>query len=157
MARIISGKELSIKEKMKEEILYYKRVYERLPHLVVVLVGDDPASKSYVKGKEQASLEIGIENTTICLPDDITEESLLAKIDELNNDDTVDGILVQMPLPKHLNSRIIQNAISPLKDVDGLTDINMGMLVHKKNCLIPCTPLVAKKRRYDTLYTKRNY
>ena len=95
MARIISGKELSlsIKEKMKEEILYYKRVYERLPHLVVVLVGDDPASKSYVKGKEQASLEIGIENTTICLPDDITEESLLAKIDELNNDDNVDGIL----------------------------------------------------------------
>ena len=121
MASIISGKELSrsIKEKMKEEILYYKRVYERLPHLAVILVGNDPASKSYVKGKEQASAEIGIENTTICLPDDISEESLLMKIDELNNDNNVDGILVQLPLPAHINKEHVIERIRLDKDVDG--------------------------------------
>lgn len=142
MARIISGKELSlsIKEKMKEEIIYYKRVYERLPHLVVVLVGDDPASKSYVKGKEQASLEIGIENTTICLPDDITEESLLVKIDELNNDDNVDGILVQLPLPLHINKEHVIERIRLDKDVDGFHPLNVAALWQKRAGMIPCTP-----------------
>lgn len=142
MARVISGKELalSIKQKLKEDVLYYNREYERLPHLVVILVGDDPASKSYVKGKEQASIEIGIRNTTIVFPADIKEETLLTKIDELNNDDSVDGILVQLPLPKHINKEHVIERIKLDKDVDGFHPLNVAALWQKRPAMIPCTP-----------------
>lgn len=142
MARVISGKELalSIRQKLKEDVLYYNREYERLPHLVVILVGDDPASKSYVKGKEQASIEIGIRNTTIVFPSDIKEETLLTKIDELNNDDSVDGILVQLPLPKHINKEHVIERIKLDKDVDGFHPLNVAALWQKRPAMIPCTP-----------------
>lgn len=142
MASIISGKELSksIKDKLKEEIVYYKRVYKRLPQLVVILVGDDPASESYVKGKEKASLEIGMLNKTIILPKDISEEKLLNQIDILNNDDTVDGILVQLPLPKHINKDHVLDRINPSKDVDGFHYANVASLWQRRKGMIPCTP-----------------
>ena len=102
--------------------------YGRVPHLVVVLVGDDPASVSYVTGKAKASAEVGIRNTTIRRPDTITEEELLALIAELNADDGVDGILVQLPLPKHIDSAKVIAAIDCAKDVDGFHPLNLSLI-----------------------------
>lgn len=142
MAKIINGKELStsIKNKMKEELLYYKRIYNRLPKLAVVLVGNDPGSQSYVRGKEKASLEVGILNETIVKDASITEAELLALIDELNNDSTVDGILVQLPLPEHINKSKVLERIRFDKDVDGFHPVNVAKLWQKKKCIVPCTP-----------------
>lgn len=137
--QILDGKEVKrIKlEELKNEVLKLDRPLG----LTVIQVGDDSASNIYVKQKSKMANNLEFNFNHIKLEEDVTEEEVLKIINSLNRDNCVDGILVQMPLPEHLNSRIIQNAISPLKDVDGLTDINMGMLVHKKNCLIPCTPL----------------
>lgn len=137
--QILDGKEVKrIKlEELKNEVLKLDRPLG----LTVIQVGDDSASNIYVKQKSKMASNLGFNFNYIKLEEDVREEDILKIIDDLNRDNNVDGILVQMPLPEHLNSRVIQNAISPLKDVDGLTDINMGMLVHKKNCLIPCTPL----------------
>lgn len=137
--QILDGKEVKrIKlEELKNEVLKLDRPLG----LTVIQVGDDSASNIYVKQKSKMASNLGVNFNHIKLEEDVREEEILKIIDDLNRDNNVDGILVQMPLPEHLNSRVIQNAISPLKDVDGLTDINMGMLVHKKNCLIPCTPL----------------
>ena len=137
--QILDGKEVKrIKlEELKNEVLKLDRPLG----LTVIQVGDDSASNIYVKQKSKMANNLEFNFNHIKLEEDVREEEILKIIDDLNRDNNVDGILVQMPLPEHLNSRVIQNAISPLKDVDGLTDINMGMLVHKKNCLIPCTPL----------------
>ena len=131
--QILDGKEVKrIKlEELKNEVLKLDRPLG----LTVIQVGDDSASNIYVKQKSKMANNLEFNFNHIKLEENVTEEEVL----KINN--CVDGILVQMPLPEHLNSRIIQNTISPLKDVDGLTDINMGMLVHKKNCLVPCTPL----------------
>lgn len=109
--------------------------------LVVIQVGDDPASNIYIKQKEKLSKEIGINFNHIKLPNDIKENDIISIIDKYNNDDTIDGILLQLPIPKHLNAYNIQNAISPFKDVDGLTDVNIGKLCHNSDALVPCTPL----------------
>lgn len=137
--QILDGKEVKrIKlEELKNEVLKLDRPLG----LTVIQVGDDSASNIYVKQKSKLANNLEFNFNHIKLEENVTEEEVLNIINSLNRDNCVDGILVQMPLPEHLNSRIIQNTISPLKDVDGLTDINMGMLVHKKNCLIPCTPL----------------
>ena len=137
--QILDGKEVKrIKlEELKNEVLKLDRPLG----LTVILVGDDSASNIYVKQKSKMANNLEFNFNHIKLEENVTEEEVLKIINSLNRDNCVDGILVQMPLPEHLNSRIIQNTISPLKDVDGLTDINMGMLVHKKNCLVPCTPL----------------
>lgn len=137
--QILDGKEVKrIKlEELKNEVLKLDRPLG----LTVIQVGDDSASNIYVKQKSKMANNLEFNFNHIKLEEDVTEEEVLKIINSLNKDNCVDGILVQMPLPEHLNSRIIQNTISPLKDVDGLTDINMGMLVHKKNCLVPCTPL----------------
>ncbi len=142
MAIVISGKELATlrRNKMKEEVIEFGKKYDRLPHLVVILVGEDPGSVSYVTGKGKACVEIGIKNTTIKKPVTITEKELLDLIDELNNDDTVDGILVQLPLPKHINSNLVINAISPKKDVDGFHPINVASLYLKQEGIVSCTP-----------------
>ena len=105
MAVVISGKQLALDNKlaMKESIPSLIEKYGRAPHLAVILVGEDPGSVSYVKGKEKACAEIGITNTTIRKAANITEDELKALVVELNNDDTVDGILVQLPLPNHIN------------------------------------------------------
>ena len=114
--------------------------YGRVPHLVVVLVGDDPASVSYVTGKAKASAEVGIRNTTIRKPETISEAELLGIIAELNADAEVDGILVQLPLPKHIDEDRVIAAIRREKDVDGFHPLNVANLWLKQPCTLPCTP-----------------
>jgi len=142
MATVISGKELATirRNEMKEKVVEFSKKYSRLPHLVVILVGDNPASVSYVTGKGKACEEIGIKNTTIKKPENISEGELLNIIDELNNDNTVDGILVQLPLPKHINPDLVINAITPSKDVDGFHPINVASLYLKQPGIVSCTP-----------------
>ena len=142
MAIVISGKELATirRNKMKEEVIEFGKKYSRLPHLVVILVGDNPASVSYVTGKGKACEEIGIKNTTIKKPENITKKELLNIIDELNNDSTVDGILVQLPLPKHINPDLVINSIAPAKDVDGFHPFNVASLYLKQPGIVSCTP-----------------
>lgn len=139
---IISGKELalSLKQEMALEVATFPEKYGRVPHLVVILVGEDPGSVSYVTGKAKASAEVGVKNTTIRKSEDISEEELLAIIDELNEDDEVDGILVQLPLPKHIDSDKVIAAIKAEKDVDGFHPTNVANLWLKKPCVLPCTP-----------------
>ena len=142
MAKIISGKDLSVKLKaeMAEQVKTFPEKYGRVPHLVVILVGEDPASQSYVKGKANASEVVGIKNTTILKPADISEAELLGLIDQLNADDTVDGILVQLPLPDHISEDKVIAAISKDKDVDGFHPLNVAALWMKQPCTVPCTP-----------------
>lgn len=142
MAQVISGKELALKKRleMKEEVATFNLKYGRVPHLAVVLVGEDPGSVSYVRGKEQACIEIGIKNTTIRKPDTISQSELLDIVNELNTDPLVDGILVQLPLPKHMDSDFIINAIVPEKDVDGFHPKNVASLYLKQPGIISCTP-----------------
>ena len=142
MAKIISGKDLSVKLKaeMAEQVKTFPEKYGRVPHLVVILVGEDPASQSYVKGKAKASEVVGIKNTTILKPADISEAELLGLIDQLNADDTVDGILVQLPLPDHISEDKVIAAIYKDKDVDGFHPLNVAALWMKQPCTVPCTP-----------------
>ena len=142
MGIIVSGKDLakSLKDQMAVEVPQLLNKYGRLPHLVVILVGEDPGSVSYVKGKEKACIESGIKNTTIRKTADITEEELLNIIDELNNDNTVDGILVQLPLPKHINTDKVIESVRFDKDVDGFHPLNVASLYLKQPGVVPCTP-----------------
>ena len=139
---IISGKELSarLKAEMAEQVAGFPAKYGRVPHLVVILVGDDPASVSYVTGKAKASDVVGIRNTTVRKPDTISEEELLSLIRELNADDTVDGILVQLPLPKHISEAKVIETIAKEKDVDGFHPLNVAALWQKQPCTVACTP-----------------
>lgn len=139
---IINGKELSksIKEGLAEKVVALEKEHGRTPNLVVVLVGDDPGSVSYVTGKAKAATEVGIRNTTLRRDVSITEEELLGIVAELNNDDDVDGILVQLPLPKHIDEQKVIAAISPEKDVDAFHPLNVASLWLKQPCILPCTP-----------------
>lgn len=140
-AEVINGKELAaeIKAEMKAEV---SRLREQglIPHLTVVLVGDDPASKSYINGKKKASGEIGISSQIIELPSSTTEKELLELIDRLNHDRDVHGILVQLPLPEHIQEQSIIEAIDPAKDVDGFHPINVGRMMTGKDSFLSCTP-----------------
>ena len=142
MAYIINGKELalSLKQEMAADVATFTEKYGRVPHLVVILVGEDPGSVSYVTGKAKASAEVGIKNTTIRREATITEDELLGIIDELNADAEVDGILVQLPLPKHIDSDKVIAAIHAEKDVDGFHPMNVANLWLKQPCTLPCTP-----------------
>lgn len=140
--KIISGKDLAreLKEDVAKRVVEVKETYGRVPHLVVILVGEDPASMSYVKGKGRDAEEVGFRNTTIRKPDTISEAELLELIDTLNKDDEVDGILVQLPLPKHIDEAKVIEAIRHEKDVDGFHPMNVAYLWQKQSCLLPCTP-----------------
>ena len=142
MATVVSGKELSqeLKDSMKSEVVQLKEQYGRVPHLVVVLVGNNPSSISYVTGKEKACEYVGIKNSTIKLDEATTEEALINLIEELNIDESVDGILVQLPLPKHISEEKIIETIAIEKDVDGFHPLNVANLWLKKECMLPCTP-----------------
>ncbi|NLC43237.1 MAG: bifunctional methylenetetrahydrofolate dehydrogenase/methenyltetrahydrofolate cyclohydrolase FolD [Clostridiales bacterium] len=142
MAIIIDGKKIAkyIKETIKEDIKELKQQHSLIPGLCVVLVGDDPASMVYVRNKERACKEVGISSTVIYMKEETTEEELLTTINTLNQDNRVHGILVQLPLPKHINEESIINAISPSKDVDGFHPIHAGMLMNGQQGLEPCTP-----------------
>ena len=139
---IISGKELSSKMKleMAEQVSAFPEKYGRVPHLVVILVGEDPGSVSYVTGKAKASELVGIKNTTIRKDISITEEELLNLIIELNNDKEVDGILVQLPLPKHISGAKVIETIAKEKDVDGFHPLNVAALWQKQSGTVACTP-----------------
>ena len=108
--------------------------------LAVVIVGDDPASKIYVRNKKKSCEECGIKSLEFALEENTSQEELLALIDKLNNDDEVNGVLVQMPLPKHLSEKAVIDAISPLKDVDAFTDANVGKIMIGSYNFLPCTP-----------------
>lgn len=142
MAIVVSGKDLSqeLKDNMKEEVISLEAKYGRVPHLVVILIGNNPSSISYVTGKEKAAVYVGIKNTTIRLEENVTEERVINLINELNSDDSVDGILVQLPLPKHINEEKIIETIDIKKDVDGFHPLNVANLWLKKDCMLPCTP-----------------
>lgn len=139
---IISGKELAAKLKadMAKDVATYREKYGRLPKLSVILVGNDAGSVSYVTGKAKASDEVGILNETIVLDASITENELLEKIEQLNADSSVDGILVQMPLPKHIDENKVIFAIKREKDVDGFHPLNVAGLWNNTPCIVPCTP-----------------
>lgn len=142
MEKIISGKDLSkeLRNGMKKEVELLKEKYNEIPHLVVVLCGEDPASISYVTAKERACNDIGIKGTLIRKQDNISTDELLELINELNNDDSVHGILVQLPLPKGIDSNIIINSIDFKKDVDGFHLMNTALLHTNSKGIVPCTP-----------------
>ncbi len=138
---IIYGSEiaLEIKEELKNKVSLLGD--KRLPKLCVILVGNNPASLSYVRGKEKGISEVGMLSEVIRLDESISESDLINQINILNNDNSVDGILVQMPLPRHINENRVMENIDPSKDVDGLHPYNIGKLYLKEDGLFPCTPL----------------
>lgn len=142
MSRVIYGTDLSLemREAMKEQIERIKNTGRRVPCLAVVLAGDDPASLSYVKGKEKACDNVGIRSVMRKLPEDVSQEELEWNLHDLSNDPDVDGILLQLPLPKGLDENAAINCINPDKDVDGLTPINFGRLFLGETSFQPCTP-----------------
>ena len=139
MIQIIDGKAFATK--LRAEIAAEVATLPYKPGLAVVLVGEDPASKVYVANKAKQTVEVGMRSFEYRLPADTTQEHLLALVRQLNDDPAVHGILVQLPLPKHLDTEAVIAAISPEKDVDGLTVVNAGRLASGAEGLIPCTPL----------------
>ncbi len=141
-AQIISGTEIAkqIREELKQEIAELKAKHNVVPGLVTVLVGADPASQVYVGGKERTSKELGIYSERFDLPAETTQKELLELINKLNKDPKINGILVQLPLPKHLSEEEILFAIDPKKDVDGFHPVNVGKLMIGEPDYLPCTP-----------------
>lgn len=155
MTNIIDGKAIAAqrREQLKQEVA----TLPYAPGLAVVLVGDDPASQVYVRNKVQACEKTGIESFEHVLPADSSEADVAAVIKQLNKDDSVHGILLQLPLPKSLNSDTLIQTIDPAKDVDGLTHVNLGKLVSGEDCLRPCTPSgceILLKQEFDSLAGK---
>jgi len=142
MAELISGKVVSQKVRLEiaDEVKAFSAEHGYAPGLAVVVVGDNPASAVYVRNKHKACLEVGITSYQIEFPKETTEEVLLAKIDELNSDPKVNGILVQLPLPKHISEENVINRISPKKDVDAFHPENVGRIVIGSYDFLPCTP-----------------
>ena len=140
-AKIIDGKEIAAKKKLEiaKEVQKLKEV-GITPGLVVILVGNNPASRTYVTNKEKTCRELGMYSLLIELPEEVTEKELLDKINELNEDTQIHGILVQLPLPKHIDERKVIEAISPSKDVDGFHPINIGRMMTGQDAFLPCTP-----------------
>jgi methylenetetrahydrofolate dehydrogenase (NADP+)/methenyltetrahydrofolate cyclohydrolase len=142
MAKILSGKELAatMRQEMKEKIEKLKEQHNVVPGLAVVLIGDNPASISYVRGKEKACAEVGILSQQYKFDAKYKEEDLLKLIDTLNHDDSIHGILVQLPLPDHINEEKVLYAIDPDKDVDGFHPVNVGRMMIGAPGFLPCTP-----------------
>jgi len=140
---IIDGKKVAadLRQDLKKKITELKSTYNAVPGLTVILVGEDPPSKIYVKNKEKFAIEVGINSDVIKYPENVEEKILLNKIRELNNNNKVSGILVQLPLPKHIDKRKVIETIIPGKDVDGFHPMNVGNLSAGYDSSIPCTPL----------------
>jgi methylenetetrahydrofolate dehydrogenase (NADP+)/methenyltetrahydrofolate cyclohydrolase len=151
--QILDGKSTSvaIREELSQAVQQRKSQNKKIPHLVAVLVGNDGGSLTYVGAKVRACKEIGFESTLIHLEDTVTEKELLKKIDELNNNDEVDGFIVQLPLPKHIDEKKITLAIDPKKDVDGFHPVNLGNMVLDLPGFLPATPagMLELFRRYE--------
>ena len=141
-ARIIDGKELArrLRAEIAAGVAELKARTGSVPGLAVILVGDNPASVSYVTAKEKACGEVGMLSREIRLPAETTEAELLARIRELNADPAIHGILVQLPLPRHIREKAVIDAIAPEKDVDGFTPVNVGRMLIGEPCFLPCTP-----------------
>ena len=140
---IIDGKKEAevIRGEIKKEILEIKLKTTKTPSLTVILIGDFTPSKIYVKNKEKSAQEVGINSKILKYPKNVSEKEILIKINELNKDKSISGILVQLPLPDHLNSDLVINSISPHKDVDGFHISNVGLLATGQKAMVPCTPL----------------
>lgn len=138
---LLNGKELAqkLQQEMTQEVTALKEKGLQ-PGLAVILVGEDPASQVYVRNKERAANNIGMYSVVYRLPETTSEADLIAKIEELNQDDKIHGILVQLPLPKHINEDLVLDTIAPEKDVDGFHPMNLGNLFAGKPTMIPCTP-----------------
>ena len=143
MAEILDGKKLALKlrENIKVQTEKLIEKYNITPHLVVILIGHNPASEYYVRSKERACKKAGIKSTVIRRETDITEKELITIIEDLNKDDHVHGILLQLPIPKHINEEKVINLIDVKKDVDGFVNANVARLNKGLDALVPCTPL----------------
>ncbi len=142
-AQLIDGKAIAakVRDEAKAQVAAFTQQHGRAPGLDVVLVGDDPASQVYVRNKERDSVQVGMRGTVHRLPADSSQAKLLALVAQLNADAAVDGILVQMPLPKQIDAETVIATIDPGKDVDGLTPVNAGLLCLGRPGLVPCTPM----------------
>ena len=140
---IIDGKKEAaiLREEIKNEIAKLKKKTNKVPGLTVILIGEFAPSQIYVRNKEKNSKEVGINSNVIKYPSDVSEKEVLNKIEELNKDKNISGILVQLPLPEQINKEKIINAINPLKDVDGFNPVNVGNLASGYKAIVPCTPL----------------
>ena len=140
---LIDGKKAAaeLREDLKKEVLEIKEKYNKVPGLTVILIGELAPSKIYVKNKEKSAHEVGLKSEVIRYPNDVEEKTILEKIQELNKDETVSGILVQLPLPKHIDKQKVIETILPSKDVDGFHPMNVGNLSSGYESSIPCTPL----------------
>lgn len=161
MATVVYGSEIakSVKAELKEKVDQLREKGKRIPKLVVILVGNNQASVSYVTGKEKACKEVGMESVLLRLPETVSEEELLSHIETLNQDNTVDGILVQLPLPKGIDEHKVLLQISPDKDVDGFHPYNIGKMLLQEDTFISCTPKgiirILESIGYDDLSGKR--
>jgi len=140
---LIDGKKIAaeLREELKKEVSELKSKYNRVPGLTVILIGDMAPSQIYVRMKEKAANEVGLKSEVLRYPGEVEEKIVLDKIDELNKDDSVSGILVQLPLPKHIDKQKVIEKILPSKDVDGFHPMNVGNLSSGYDSSIPCTPL----------------
>ena len=142
MTKILDGKATSaqIKEELADAVKMLKAEGKKVPHLAAVIVGENGASVTYVNAKVKTCEAVGFESSLVKLPSDISEEALLAKIEELNNDQRIDGFIVQLPLPEHIDEQKVTEAISPEKDVDGFHPENLGKMVLNLDTFLPATP-----------------
>jgi len=140
---LIDGKKAAaeLREELKKEVSELKTKYNKVPGLTVILIGDMAPSQIYVRNKEKSANEVGLKSEVIKYPEAVEEKTILDKIEELNNDETVSGILVQLPLPKHIDKQKVIEAIAPSKDVDGFHPMNVGNLSSGYESSVPCTPL----------------
>jgi methylenetetrahydrofolate dehydrogenase (NADP+)/methenyltetrahydrofolate cyclohydrolase len=140
---LIDGKKAAaeLREELKQEVAELKTKYNKIPGLTVILIGDMAPSQIYVRNKEKSANEVGLKSEVIRYPDTVEEKTVLEKIEELNKDETISGILVQLPLPKHIDKQKVIETITPSKDVDGFHPMNVGNLSSGYESSVPCTPL----------------
>ena len=140
---LIDGKKeaASLRQKLKDEVTKLKKKFNNVPGLTVILIGELAPSQIYVRNKEKSAKEVGLNSEVIKYPNDVDEKTILQKIRDLNEDSSVSGILVQLPLPKHIDKKKVIDSISPYKDVDGFHPMNVGNLSSGYESSIPCTPL----------------
>ena len=140
---LIDGKKAAaeLREELKQEVAELKTKYNKVPGLTVILIGDMAPSQIYVRNKEKSANEVGLKSEVIRYPDTVEEKTVLEKIEELNKDETISGILVQLPLPKHIDKQKVIETIIPSKDVDGFHPMNVGNLSSGYESSVPCTPL----------------
>ena len=158
--KIIDGKMISnlIKQEIKSEVDQIIKNGERVPHLAAVLVGNDGASLTYVGSKVRSCEQVGFDSTLVKLPDDISQNDLLLKIEDLNNDDKIDGFIVQLPLPRHIDEDKVLMAVNPNKDVDGFHPTNFGKMALNMETFIPATPygIIELLKRYNINTSGKN-